>query len=397
MQVSQERTNRIQKAIRDNELDGLFCRLSEHVLYFTGYWPKGHVGAVVVPAVGNPVLLLGEREARWELDRFPPSANVDVVTFPFESKSELRGPNEAMATVLPSIFKRLGLEDKVIGVEERVESANVGIFQGEVKYPSQPTWDMLKVAVPRAHFKDATSVIMGLRSIKGEEEIQAIRLAIEVAAMGFAAARQALRPGMREVELASVIESAIHNQGTGHKGLTQARGYACVYAGTRSARQWSHYAYSSSAVINVGDVVIMELGAFADGYWSDLTRNLCAGDPSGKVREMYEVALGAQKAAIDVAKPGTPIPELDRAAREYMVKRGYAENWPHGLGHGVGMAYHEGPPLHMANSQPLEAGMVLTIEPGIYVEDVGGIRPEDIIVVREDGAEILSAICPHAL
>jgi Xaa-Pro aminopeptidase len=202
---------------------------------------------------------------------------------------------------------------------------------------------------------------------------------------------------MKEVELASVIESAIHSQGTGYKGVTQARGYACVCAGARSAQQWTHYAYSSARVIASGDVVIMELGAFADGYWSDLTRNLCVGEAPSKVREMYEVAWGAQRAAIDLAKPGTPIPALDRAARDYMTKRGYAEYWPHSLGHGVGMAYHEGPPLHMANNQPLEAGMVLTIEPGIYIEGVGGIRPEDIIVVRQEGAEVISDICPHDL
>ncbi|MGA2111620.1 MAG: Xaa-Pro peptidase family protein [Anaerolineales bacterium] len=397
MQISRDRTIRIQRALKQNDLDGLFCRLSEHVLYFTGYWPKGQVGAAVVPASGNPVLLVGEQEAKWELDRFPPSNNVEVVTFPFESKSELRGPNEAMAAVLPSVFKHLALEDKVIGVEQRVEVANVGIFQGEVKFPSQPTWDMLRATLPKVHLKDASQVIMGLRSVKGEEEIERIKLAIEVAAMGFAAAREALRPGMKEVELASVIESAIHSQGTGYKGVTQARGYACVCAGARSAQQWTHYAYSSARVIASGDVVIMELGAFADGYWSDLTRNLCVGEAPSKVREMYEVAWGAQRAAIDLAKPGTPIPALDRAARDYMTKRGYAEYWPHSLGHGVGMAYHEGPPLHMANNQPLEAGMVLTIEPGIYIEGVGGIRPEDIIVVRQEGAEVISDICPHDL
>ncbi|MBI3763439.1 MAG: aminopeptidase P family protein [Chloroflexi bacterium] len=388
---------RIQEALRDNGLDGLFCRVSEHVLYFTGYWPQNHVGAAVVPANGMPVLVLSELEAKWELGTYPPSSNVEVVTFPFESATELRGPNESMAVVLPSVFERLGLSGKVIGVEQSVEQSNVGIFQGEVKHPAQPTWDMLKTLFPKAGFKDATGVLMGLRAIKSEEEISAIKLAVEVAVMGFAAAREALRPGMKEVELASVIESAIHTRGTGHKGVRQARGYACVYTGPRSAKQWTHYARSTDRAIGQNDIVIMELGAFADGYWADLTRNFCAGKPPAKAQEMYEVALGAQRAAIEIAKPGTPIPQLDRAAREFMAKRGYAEYWPHGLGHGVGTAYHEGPPLHAANNQPLQAGMVLTIEPGIYIEGLAGIRPEDMIVVRETGAEVISGVFPHAL
>lgn len=397
MEISNERLERIQKSIRDHGMDAIFCRLSEHVLYFTGYWPHNHVGAALVPAQGNPVLVLSELEAKWELAQFPPSSQVQVATFPLESAEILRGPNNGFAECLPPIFRRLGLEDKVIGVEKSFEGCNVSIFQGEVKYPAQPTWEMLEAIFPKAQFRDATLLILGLRSVKGEEEIEAIRLAIEVAGYGFAAAKAGLKPGMKEVDLAAIIESAIHTQGTGHRGVTQARGYACVYTGDRSATQWSHYAYSSDRPIQAGDVVIVELGCFADGYWADLTRNFYVGEPSAKVIEVYEVAMGAQQAAIDIAKAGVMIPELDKAARDFMAERGYAQFWPHGLGHGVGMAYHEGPPLHMANPQPLQAGMVLTIEPGIYIEGLGGLRPEDMIVVREHGSEVLSNGISHDL
>ena len=397
MEVSQQRRARIQRAISEAGLDALYCRISEHVLYFTGYWPHNHVGAAVVPAEGKPVLLLSELEADWETGRFQPSSDVTLVTFPFESATELRGPNDMLALTLPQVFDQLGLQDKVIGVEKSVEQVNIGIFQGEVKVPAQPTWDMLAATFPEAQFRDATGVIMGLRAIKSEEEIEAIKISVEVAVKGYDAARQALQPGMTEAQVAAVIESAIHAEGTGYKGVRQARGYACVYTGARSAKQWTAYAYSSERVVEAGDIVIMELGTFADGYWSDLTRNLCAGQPTIQAEKAYEVALGAQMAAIEIAKPGLPISELDRAAREYMQVRGYAEYWPHGLGHGVGMAYHEGPPLHAAYNQPLEIGMVLTIEPGIYMENMGGIRPEDMIVIRDYGAEVLSHFYPHKL
>ncbi len=397
MRVSPERLARIQKNLQENGLDGLFIRLAEHVLYFTGYWPHGMVGAAVVPASGKPVLLLGEMEARLELDTFRPSDNVDVVTFPFESAEVMRGPNDAIAGVLPGVIKMLGLEGKTIGIEQGFEGCNVGIFQGEVKYPGGPTWEMLKRVLPNNHFRDATAVILKLRSIKSPEEIEAIKLAVETAGLGLAAARAAVRPGMKETELAAVVESAIHTQGTGYKGVTQARGYAAIYTGERSATQWSHYAYSSSRAIQDGDMVIIELGSFADGYWADLTRNIAVGKVNPKFYEMYQILCDSQKVAYDLARPGTPLSELVVAVRGYLAKYGYAENWPHGLGHGVGMAYHEGPPVHAANPQLIEAGMVLTIEPGLYIEGLGGVRPEDMIVVHEDHVEVLSDGIPRIL
>ena len=397
MKISPARMARIQKALAGNGLDALFCRLSEHVLYFTGYWPRNHVGAALVPASGNPVLLLSELEAGWELDRTPPADGVDVVTFPFESAELLRGPGDGFASILPAVFERLGLNDKVIGIEQGFEICNVGMFQGEVKYPAQPTWELLRGIFPKARFQDAAGVIMGLRRIKSPEEVEAIRMAIEIAGFGFHAAREALKPGMKETELAAIIESAIHTQGTGYKGVIQARGYACVYSGARSAMQWTHYAYSTDRRIQKNEVVIIELGSFADGYWADLTRNLCAGTPPERVKAMFDVALGAQKAALDAAQAGIRISELDRAARQYMQAQGYAQYWPHGLGHGVGMAYHEGPPVHMAYHEPLEAGMVLTLEPGIYIEGLAGIRPEDMIVAGESHSEVLSCAIPHVL
>ncbi len=395
MNISAEKLKRIQTKMAEYQLDALFCRLSEHVLYFTGYWPRGHVGAAVIPATGKPVLLVGELEAKLELGANPPSVGVDVVTFPFESHTVARGPNDGFGAVLPGVFRQLGLTDKRIGIEQNIEGCNVGVFQGEVKYPAEPTWAMLKKLFPDAKLKDASGLIFDLRSVKSDPEIEAIKLAAEIAGFGYEAASREIRAGMSEAELASVVESAIHTRGTGYKGVTQARGYACVYTGARSAIQWSHYAYSQNYKIQPKDVVIIELGAFADGYWADLTRNFCAGEPETRAKEIFRIAQGAQRAAIEAAMPGTPASALEKAAREYMHKFSYADNWPHGLGHGVGFAYHEGPSLHAANPNPITAGMVLTFEPGIYIEGYAGFRPEDMVVIREAGPEVISAAIPH--
>jgi Xaa-Pro aminopeptidase len=397
MRISPEKLARVQKSLHDNGLDALFCRLSEHVLYLTGYWPHGNVGAAVLPASGNPVLLIGEMEAQLELSTFPPASQVDVVTFPYESSEILRGPNDVLAKALPAVFQKLGLDGKVIGIEQSFEGCNVGVFQGEVKYPSLPTWTMLKTTFPHNEFRDATSLILKLRQIKSPEEVDAIRLAIETAAFGLQAAREAVHPGMKETELAMVVESAIHSRGTGYKGIAQARGYAAVNTGEHSATQWSHYANSTERVIRDGDMVIIELGSFADGYWADLTRNIAVGKVDSKFYDLYQALCETQQAAYQAARPGIPLSDLVRAARATLEKYGFAEYWPHGLGHGVGFAYHEGPPVHIANPQPIEAGMVLTIEPGLYIPGLGGVRPEDMILVHEDHVEVLSDSIPRVL
>jgi Xaa-Pro aminopeptidase len=298
---------------------------------------------------------------------------------------------------LPGLFAKLGLNGCVLGIEETVEMCNVGTFQGEVKYPGKPTWDLLRAALPRVELKDATGLIMRLREIKSCEEVDAIRLAIETAGFGMQAARLAAKPGMKEVELAAVVEAAIHGQGTGYKGIRQARGYACVYSGARSFIQWTHYAYSSDRVMQEGEPVIIELGSFADGYWSDLTRNLYLGSPPKQVLDYYEVIRAAQQVAIGMMKPGVPFSSVDRAVVQHLEKYGCLQYRTHGLGHGVGFAYHEGPPVHSANHALIEAGMVLTVEPGIYIEGLGGFRPEDMVWIREDGAELLSGIVPSGL
>jgi Xaa-Pro aminopeptidase len=314
-----------------------------------------------------------------------------------ESERFLRGPLDGFESVLTEVFRRLGVSQSIIGIEQSIEGCNVGMFQGEVKYPAYPTWQMLTKAIPRAHFVDGTNTILSLRMIKSQEEIDAIRLAVEIANFGLSAAREAVRPGMKETELASIVESAIHNHGTGFKNVYQARGYACIYTGARSALQWTHYAYSTEREIQPDDVIIIELGCFADGYWADLTRNLYVGQPTAKAKEIYDVALGAQQRAIDLAYPGVLIPTLEKAARDFMAHFGFDKYWQHGLGHGVGTSYHEGPPLHTALSKPLETGMVLTIEPGIYIEGLGGFRPEDMIVITDNAPDNISSFIPKAL
>jgi Xaa-Pro aminopeptidase len=395
MIVPQTKIERIQTRMRAQGFDALFCRLSANVLYLTGHWSGHHAVAALMPAHGRPVLLVAESEyedAAEHVDR----QSVDLDMYAFESATELRGLADSMAAALPAIFRRLGLARGVLGVELSFEDGAPGRMHGDFRFPAEPTWAMLRRTFPAAELRDATELVSRLRWVKSEPEVAAIRKAIEIAGLGFAAAQAAIRPGMTEAELAAVVETAILGQGTGRHGARLSRGFAAVYAGARSARQYTHWAAPSGRAIAENDWVIIELGSVTDGYWSDLTRHACAGQPSPKVLEIYQIVLEAQQAGLARARPGVPVGEIDRACHDYIARAGYGDFFPHASGHGVGFNYHEGPPNHRAFTEPLEPGMVLCVEPGIYLPGEFGIRAEDIILVTDHGAELLSHY-PHAV
>jgi Xaa-Pro aminopeptidase len=394
VQLSQEKIDRIQESMCTEGYDVLFCRLSVNVLFLTGYWPGNHAVAAIVPARGKPTLLVAETEydnVIEEADR----TMLDLETYCFESLFELRGIIDSMTTVLPSILKKMGSVDGVIGIERSFEDGSIARMIGDFKYPSQPTWNALQAALPKANLKDATGLISKLRMIKAQNEIIAIKKAVEIACMGFDAARQAIKPGMTEAELSAVLESAILTQGTGRNGAKYSRGFSSIYSGPKSAKQWAHWTHSTGRVIRDNEIVIMELGSVTDGYWCDLTRNACAGKPSQKAEEILKIVQEAQKRGTSVAKPGIAIGEIDKACHDYLQQNGFGpEYYHHSCGHGVGFNYHEGPAVHQACNIVLEDGMVLCIEPGVYLPGQFGIRTEDMVLITKDGVEVISDY-PH--
>jgi Xaa-Pro aminopeptidase len=396
VKIPQAKIDTIQSAMVADGFDVIFSRLSVNVLFFTGHWSGNHAVAAIVPASGRPTLLVAETEyddAVTDLDR----ETLDIETYAFESATVLRGITDSMAaSALPAILRRMGVSDGVIGVEMSFEDGALGRLMGDFKYPAKPTWDVLRATFPQAELKDASGLISRLRWVKTPPEVEAIKKAIRIASLGFAAAQEAAEAGMTEAELSAVLEREILTQGTGRNGADFSRGFPSIYSGPRSALQNTHWACSSGRVIQENEIVIMELGSVTDGYWCDLTRHACAGVPPRKAQEIYEIALEAQRRGIAAAKPGVPVGEIDKACHAYIAEAGYGDRFPHASGHGVGYNYHEGPPVHRAFDAPLEEGMVLCVEPGIYLPGEFGLRPEDIILITQDGAERLSDH-PHTL
>lgn len=225
---------------------------------------------------------------------------------------------------------------------------------------------------------------------KTAEEIQAIRLANRVANIGLRVFHEKLKPGISEVEIASAVESAIHCQ-IGHDGIFHSRGWAMVQSGPNAADA-GRFNRSTARRLQNGDLVLIELGTCVNGYWSDLTRTAPVGKVKPEVEEIFNVAAGAQKAAINEVAPGVSAGRIDAAARDHIASRGFAEFFTHLTGHHVGFRYHDpGFGIVPGEAAKLEPGMIITIEPGVYVRERGaGARIEDNVLVTESGHEILS-------
>jgi Xaa-Pro aminopeptidase len=225
---------------------------------------------------------------------------------------------------------------------------------------------------------------------KTPREVEAIRRANRAAAAGLRAFFDALHPGLSETEVAGRVEAAIQAC-TGQDGIGLARGWAYVQAGD-NALLAGPISRSSGYALRDGDLVLLELGTFTDGYWSDLTRVSVVGHPTQIQADLLATVRAAQRAALAAVRPGATHASVDAAARRVIETRGMGPGFTHATGHHVGFRWHDpGPMLAAGSEEPLEAGMVVTIEPGVYGPQFGGgARFEDNVLVTEHGAEILS-------
>jgi Xaa-Pro aminopeptidase len=225
-------------------------------------------------------------------------------------------------------------------------------------------------------------MVEGLRAIKEQGELDKIREAVALADAAFAHIVEFIEPGLTEREVAWELEAYMRTRGAEKVAFD-----LIVGAGPNGALP--HHEVSER-VIGTGEPIVMDLGAQVAGYHSDLTRTICLGQPDERFTEIYDLVLRAQLAAEAVVRGGIVARKADNAARQVIAEAGYGEQYGHGLGHGVGLAIHEDPFVRQDAEEVLKPGMVLTVEPGIYLPDWGGVRIEDMVLVREDGIEILS-------
>lgn len=226
------------------------------------------------------------------------------------------------------------------------------------------------------------SLIGRLRMIKGAEEMEALRRSASLLSQILSEIISLIRPGMKENEIAALFEYSLKMNGSEGPGFE-----TIVASGPRSAMPHAH---PSQRSFKTGEFLKIDGGNQWDGYHSDITRTMVWGASTFQQREIYQIVLEAHDQAISAAKPGMTGGELDGIARGIIERAGYGQYFGHGTGHGIGLSIHEEPRISKASSIPLEAGMTFTIEPGIYLPGVGGIRIEDSVLLTESGIEVLT-------
>ena len=227
-----------------------------------------------------------------------------------------------------------------------------------------------------------SGIIEKLRLIKTSSEIKILKEAAKIADAAFEHIITFIRPGISELDVSNELEFFMRKA-----GATSSSFDTIVASGVRSALP---HGVATDKLIEKGDLVTLDFGAYYNGYASDITRTIAVGEVSQELKDIYDVVLHAQKRGVDRIKSGMSGKEADALTRDYISEKGYGEYFGHSTGHGIGLEIHEGPTLSLKSDTILEPGMVVTVEPGIYIPNLGGVRIEDDTLITEDGNETLT-------
>jgi Xaa-Pro aminopeptidase len=347
---------RLQNSLSTHRLDALLVTHSANLRYLCGF--TGSSGA----------LLLTEKKAVFITDgRYAEQARAEVRTAQIVIARQ--GPLAAAAAWLSAQKKK----------DHRVPS-KIGI---EGEHMTVAARSRLTGILPSGfRLREAPALVEPARMVKDEEEIACLRSAVLLGASLFDRALEVIRPGVSETEVAAEMEYAARKAGA------EAMSFETIIAsGERSALP---HGRASQAAIPAQGFVVCDFGVILSGYCSDMTRTVYVGRPSAEARGVYQVVKQAQQAAVDAVRPGVSVSEVDRAARKSLQKSGLAKYFTHSTGHGVGLEIHEAPRMAAGQAEMLKQGMVITIEPGVYVAGKWGVRIEDMVVVTERGCEVLT-------
>jgi len=237
------------------------------------------------------------------------------------------------------------------------------------------------------HWLPLKEQLLSLRGNKNTRELECLKVAAQLNHDAFQKIIPLIKPGVSEKKIALELEIALKRLG-GEENAFE----FIVASGTRGALP---HGVASEKLLAEGELITIDFGTRVGGYYSDETVTLAVGEVSGKLRQIFDIVLEAHDLALAAIQPGIQIKELDAVARGYIGKMGYGDYFGHGLGHGVGLEIHEYPTVSSRSTDVLSEGMVITIEPGIYIPDFGGVRIEDTVVVTTNGFQALTSIDKH--
>ncbi|MCM3412485.1 M24 family metallopeptidase [Metabacillus sp. YM-086] len=340
---------KIRQRFKELSIDGLLITSSYNRRYMTGF--TGTAGVVVI----------SEDKAVFITDfRYTEQAAKEIEGFEIVQHT---GPiiEEVADQVEKLGIKRLGFEQ---------DSLTYQLFSS------------YKEALKSSEFIPVSGAVEKLRLIKSPAEIKILKEAAEIADAAYKHILTYIKPGLKEIDVANELEFFMRKNGAVSSSFD-----IIVASGYRSALP---HGVASEKEIEKGDFVTLDFGAYYKGYCSDITRTFAVGEPSDELKKIYSIVLEAQLRGMNGIKPGLTGKQADALTRDYIKEQGYGEYFGHSTGHGLGMEVHEGPALSFKSDTVLEQGMVVTVEPGIYVAGLGGVRIEDDTVITEKGNESLT-------
>jgi Xaa-Pro aminopeptidase len=378
--IDLEKLSRVRALMKDQDLTALVVRAPDNIVYLTNYCSMKGYDAVVFPRQGEATLIVIEPQLG---DAQRNAWTQDIRLFKSYHPRDPRPPQYRALDLALAVLKEHGLTDK-IGIELNMGTQAADRMVGEPTTPTQMYFDGFHDVAREV--VDATPLLNQARSIKTPQEIERMRLANELAALALEHTRDRMRPGMKESEVGGMYESAVHGLGVGYKGKVEmARAFTLVWSGKGIAT----FTATGDRPIQANEPTLFEIWVCVDGYWTDLTKNVCPGELSPEYHKLLDLLLKVFHEAAAYAHDGASFPELDRLIRARIAEGGYPGQPSHPICHGVGARAHEPPYAHQAGSGTIQKGMVLAIEPGVYWEGGGGLRLEDDFLITGNGNEKL--------
>jgi len=348
--VIKERIRALRDYIKDKGLDGVLINKEENLHYFSGF-------------TGDDTMLVVSADDA-----------VIVTDFRYVEQAKNEAPDYRLAKQEKGLLQRVSEVIKELGIKKvGFEGASL-VFDWYGKIKEQVGDEVLLSSLE----------LNSLRQIKDQQELQYIRKAVAISDKAFEDIIAFIKPGISENQVAARLEGVMRSLGS------QRPAFATIVASGK--RGSLPHGTATEKLINAGEFVTMDYGAVYEGYHSDITRTICVGHADSKQRDIYDAVLQAQLLGVSLVRPGASGKSVDGEVRKYLYDKGYAEYFGHGLGHSLGLEIHEAPTLSPRSTcEALQPNTLITVEPGVYIPDWGGVRIEDTVLVTDTSNDVLTS------
>lgn len=373
----------LQRIMKQHSLGALIFWRPDELVLTLGYLPLWGVSFLIYTRDDEPVLYVPELEPEDILPK-----NIEIRKFPW-GKMDCHDPWEILYTEIKILLQKRGLQQYQVSFIKSIGGTAPCRMSGEQPQLPIDLVDQL-MAVSQPGYKDVTATLLKCYLYKGEEDIKKLEIVHELSAIAVKTFYSNLKIGKSEAEISAAIEMEVQKN-VGGKNIEFAKAWPLIQSGP-NAVFGGRYSRTTGRILQDNELVLLEMGICVNGYWADISRTASTGGVTTKQKTVYNTVLEAQQLAISFMRPGIAMNVIDFAARKYIEKAGFGHLFNHALGHHVGFRYHDpGETLSPGSTAILEEGMLLTVEPGIYGEELQfGVRIEDNVLITKDGCRILS-------